>query len=121
MSAKSDFSYTEEELKLTSFYSKHKTAMDILQPTQSMEGRKPTGEAKETPHLSISSEGDLKGTSRVRRFLESKRCAKKNICCCFPLYHIHDSHVHEIPCAVFYKGRHALRNMSQLQNGGVPR
>ncbi len=78
MSTKSDsFSYTEEELKLTSFYSKYKNAMDRLQPSKSMEGRKPTGEAKETPHLNVSSERDLKGASRVKRFLESKRCVKK--------------------------------------------
>ncbi len=88
MSTQSDgFCYTEEELKLTSFYSKYKTAMDRLQPSQSMEGRKPIGEAKETPHLNISPELDLKGASRVKRFLESKRCVKKKNISRFPLLH----------------------------------
>eukprot|EP01084_Bolivina_argentea_P164384 285781_1 len=73
MSTKSGFGHTEEELKLTSFYKKYKSAMDSLQPSQSVEGRKPTGVAKETPRFNISSEEDLKGASRVKRFLESKR------------------------------------------------
>ncbi len=88
MSTKSDLGYTEEELKLTSFYSKYKSAMDSLQPTQSVEGRKPTGEAKEASHLNISSEGDIKGASRVKRFLESKRYLMMGSLLCYVSFHI---------------------------------
>ncbi len=87
MSTKSDLGYTEEELKLTSFYSKYKSAMDSLQPTQSVEGRKPTGEAKEASHLNISS-GDIKGASRVKRFLESKRYLMMGSLLCCVSFHI---------------------------------